>query len=120
MFTNFSHELRTPLTLIIAPLTDLLHKEDMPLAYRQSLELINRNSQRLLWLVNRLMDFHKLEAGKMQLHVSNYNLGTYIPEIINYLCLLPKRKTYLSNLMIVLPQLISGLTLFYWKRFSLT
>ena len=48
MFTNFSHELRTPLTLIIAPLTDLLHKEDMPPAYRQPLELINRNSQRFI------------------------------------------------------------------------
>ena len=92
MFTNFSHELRTPLTLIIAPLTDLLHKEDMPPAYRQPLELINRNSQRLLWLVNRLMDFHKLEAGKMQLHVSNYNLGTYIPEIIKLFMPVAEKK----------------------------
>ena len=92
MFTNFSHELRTPLTVIIAPLTDLLHKEDMPPAYRQPLELINRNSQRLLWLVNRLMDFHKLEAGKMQLHVSNYNLGTYIPEIIKLFMPVAEKK----------------------------
>ena len=90
-----SHELRTPLTLIIAPLTDLLHKEDMPQEYRQSLELINRNSQRLLWLVNRLMDFHKLEAGKMQLHVGNYNLGTYIPEIIRlFMPVAEKKNTY--------------------------
>lgn len=64
----------------------------MPQEYRQSLELINRNSQRLLWLVNRLMDFHKLEAGKMQLHVGNYNLGTYIPEIIRLFMPVAEKK----------------------------
>ena len=92
MFTNFSHELRTPLTLIIAPLADLLRRKDMPQVCHQSLELINRNSQRLLWLVNRLMDFHKLEAGKMKLHVSSYNMSMYIPEIINLFSSIAEKK----------------------------
>lgn len=83
MFTNFSHELRTPLTLIIAPLSDLLQHNDIPQVYRRSLELINRNSQKLLWLVNSLMDFHKLEAGKMELNVNCCDMGSYVSEIIN-------------------------------------
>lgn len=82
MFTNFSHELRTPLTLIIAPLDELLNRTYLSPELKRPLELIHKNAQRLLWLVNRLMDFRKLEAGKMRLKVGLYKLDDFVNEIL--------------------------------------
>ncbi|WP_294546522.1 ATP-binding protein [uncultured Bacteroides sp.] len=61
-FTNISHELRTPLTLIITPLENLV-KKVTDTTVRQQLELISRNAQNLLNLVNQLLDFRKVEMG---------------------------------------------------------
>ena len=61
-FSNVSHELRTPLTLILAPLEDAL-AEAGPHS-REQLELIHRNALRLLRLVNTLLDFTRIEAGR--------------------------------------------------------
>ena len=58
-FTNISHELRTPLTLIIAPLEELLKKTAEDESQRNVLQLMYRNAQRLLMLVNQLLDFRK-------------------------------------------------------------
>lgn len=65
-FANCSHELRTPLTLILGPLDDMLSSKDTlsPQA-RNQLRIVNRNAHRLLRLVNSLLDFSKLEAGRM-------------------------------------------------------
>ncbi|NJL22387.1 MAG: HAMP domain-containing histidine kinase [Leptolyngbyaceae cyanobacterium SM1_3_5] len=59
-----SHEFRTPLTLILSPLEDLLAIESIP--QRDTIELIHRNSLRLLKLVNTLLDFSRIEAGRTQ------------------------------------------------------
>lgn len=82
LFTYFSHELRTPLTLIIGPLTDILAKLELQEKLRPKLELIFKNSQRLLWLVNQLMDFRKLDAGFMKLNVSKTDFNPYLQEIV--------------------------------------
>lgn len=65
-FTNISHEFRTPLTLILGPAEDLAADHPDPAA-RRSGGLILRNAQRLLRLVNQLLDLSKLEAGAMEL-----------------------------------------------------
>ncbi|RKH13818.1 PAS domain S-box protein [Corallococcus sp. CA047B] len=67
-FSNVSHEFRTPLTLLLGPLEDVLTDAEHPLEPRQGerLELARRNGQRLLGLVNSLLDFSRLEAGRMQ------------------------------------------------------
>ncbi|PTA68393.1 ATP-binding protein [Deinococcus arcticus] len=67
-FANASHELRTPLTLMLGPLEDLLTGELGPLApaQLQTLQLAHRNSLRLLRLVNSLLDFSRLESGRVQ------------------------------------------------------
>lgn len=67
-FINVSHELRTPLTLILAPLQDLLMKVNDRWA-RKQLELIQLNTNRLLHLVNQLMDYRRAELGVFQLKV---------------------------------------------------
>ncbi|GHH40157.1 SpoIIE family protein phosphatase [Lentzea cavernae] len=66
-FSNISHEFRTPLTLIMGPVQDLRDRfaEADPQA-EQELEVIHRNGQRLGKLVNTLLDFSRLEAGRMQ------------------------------------------------------
>jgi signal transduction histidine kinase len=67
-FANVSHELRTPLTLILAPLESLLGAEYGPTAepQRQALQTMHNNAIRLLQLVNGLLDFSRLEAGKVE------------------------------------------------------
>lgn len=67
-FINISHELRTPLTLIMAPLQDLLAKVQDRWMGRQ-LEHIRRNADRLLYLVNQLMDYRRAELGVFHLKV---------------------------------------------------
>ena len=64
MFTNFSHELRTPLTLIINPLNDLMQYVSFSPEIKETLQLIKKNTGRMLLLVNNLMDIQKYEAGK--------------------------------------------------------
>ncbi|OJH37109.1 two-component system sensor histidine kinase/response regulator [Cystobacter ferrugineus] len=65
-FSNVSHEFRTPLTLMLGPLEDLLASGRLPDEVRQPLELIHRNGLRLFKLVNTLLDFSRLEAGRVQ------------------------------------------------------
>ena len=65
-FSNVSHEFRTPLTLIIGPIQEALANRELPDAARIQLELAQGNSARLLKLVNSLLDFARLEAGRVQ------------------------------------------------------
>jgi PAS domain S-box-containing protein len=65
-FANISHEFRTPLTLLLGPLDDTLADDDLPPAARARLTVAQRNSQRLLKLVNTLLDVARIEAGRMQ------------------------------------------------------
>ena len=62
-FTNLSHELRTPVSLIILPIENLLVQEKN-WAIKNNLNMVLRNAKRLLFLVNQLLDFRKLEAGE--------------------------------------------------------
>jgi signal transduction histidine kinase/DNA-binding response OmpR family regulator len=73
-FANISHEFRTPLSLILAPIEAKLRTNDVSGADKESFQLISRNANRLLSLVNQLLDLSKLEAGKMELQVSKGDL----------------------------------------------
>ena len=81
LFTNFSHDIRTPLTLIITPLEDILRRVDINTSVKNTIQLIYNNSQRLLLLVNQLMDLRKNQTGNMQLNVTEQNLTSFIEEI---------------------------------------
>lgn len=81
LFTNFSHELRTPLTLIIGPLNNLLSDSAIPSHIVGSLNLIQKNANRLLLLVNQLMDFRKLESGNLKLKLNQGDFKLFIDEI---------------------------------------
>lgn len=80
-FTNISHEFRTPLSLIIAPLESLTSDSDIPLKIREQLSVTYRNARRMMRLVNELMDFRKLEEGKIKLNVENTEIIAFISDI---------------------------------------
>ena len=81
LFTNFSHELRTPLMLIITPFEELVKRVDIPAELHDKLSIIYKNAQKLLLLVNQLMDLHKNQAGSMDLKVSEGDICEYIKKI---------------------------------------
>jgi len=68
MFSNISHELRTPLTLIVAPVDEMLGKLG-PGQQRDAMTIVRRNAQRLLRMIDDLLDLAKLEAGGLRLDV---------------------------------------------------
>ena len=82
-FTNISHELKTPLTLIIAPLEQLLQKSRklQPEEIQQQYHFMYKNSKYLLRTVNQLLDFQKLDQGKMQLTARPGDIVAFIKEI---------------------------------------
>lgn len=80
-FTHVTHEFRTPLTLIINPLDELLQKYVHIAGVKDSLLLIRRNAQRLLSLVNSLMDIEKQQSGKAAMMLSNFDFSVFIHEI---------------------------------------
>ena len=65
-FSNISHEFRTPLTLMLGPLEEALSGSGLSVVERHRLNIARRNSLRLLKLVNSLLDFSRIEAGRMQ------------------------------------------------------
>jgi signal transduction histidine kinase len=76
-FSNVSHEFRTPLTLILGPLEDALADAGEPLAPRQRerIDLTHRNALRLLKLINSLLDFSRIEAGRVQARYAPVDLA---------------------------------------------
>lgn len=79
-YTNASHELRTPLTLIISPLAHLIRKENDE-EKKAQLSLVHRNAERLLTLVNDILDFRKLDANKMRLNLLTGDLVARLRDI---------------------------------------
>ena len=97
-FTNISHELRTPLTLIIGPLEDTLVSSRLHFTLKNNLELVQRNAFRLLKLINQLMDFRKIEEGKMEINASTQVLGDFVFEISNEFKDLARKKHISLNM----------------------
>ncbi|WP_371819356.1 ATP-binding protein [Tolypothrix sp. PCC 7910] len=82
-FSNVSHEFRTPLTLMLGPLEDALtdNTVSLPEIQRERIEIVQRNGLRLLKLVNTLLDFSRLEAGRIQAVYEPTDLATFTAEL---------------------------------------
>ncbi|HET6879644.1 MAG TPA: ATP-binding protein, partial [Pirellulales bacterium] len=82
-FSNVSHELRTPLTMILAPIEELISKrqQQLPKDAGYMLEVALVNGRRLLDLINRLLEFSKLEAGHAQVNLSPVNLNDMVNDL---------------------------------------
>ncbi|MEM1122153.1 MAG: tetratricopeptide repeat-containing sensor histidine kinase, partial [Bacteroidota bacterium] len=79
-FANISHELRTPLTLILAPLENTI-KNSKNSTQKENLELAHANSQKLMTLVNEIMDLSKLESGKIKVETKAVKLTALLRRI---------------------------------------
>ena len=81
-FMNMSHEIRTPMTLIVTPLLSLIKSDDDP-ARRGVYLTIKRNAERILSLINQMMDLRKIDKGQMQMRMSETNLVGFVGDIYN-------------------------------------
>lgn len=90
-FTNISHEFRTPLTLIIGPLEKMQFDESNE-EKKSNLKLMLRNANRLLTMVNQLLDFRKTERGQMKLKVQKSDLIVCINDVLTSFEELRKQK----------------------------
>jgi signal transduction histidine kinase len=82
-FSNVSHELRTPLTMILSPVEQALERygKQLPAEVAYMLDVVGVNSRRLLELINRLLEFSKLEAGRLRLNVASVDLNRLVNKL---------------------------------------
>jgi PAS domain S-box-containing protein len=80
---NVSHEVRTPLTMVIAA-TEMLLDTDLDPTQDRLTDMVNRNSQRLLRLVNDILDFSRLEAGKISLLPASFHLADVVDDLLEW------------------------------------
>ncbi|ASB50115.1 hybrid sensor histidine kinase/response regulator transcription factor [Alkalitalea saponilacus] len=96
-FTNITHEFRTPLTLILGPVEEILSKSKVSVDIEKSLKLVHRNTHRLLRLVNQLMEFRKVDRGKMELFLQKENIIPILDDLYDsFLPLAEAKKIYLE------------------------
>lgn len=76
-FTNISHEFRTPLTLLLGPVEECLRETEPTNPLRERLDMVYRNALRLQKLVNTLLEFSRLEAGRVEAHYTPVDIGTF-------------------------------------------
>ncbi|WPP53529.1 ATP-binding protein [Catalinimonas niigatensis] len=79
-FSNISHEFRTPLTLMLGPLNDMLNN-DLAQPVKVQIERVQRNGQRMLKLVNTLLEFSRMEAGRVQARFQSVDLSQLTIEL---------------------------------------
>ncbi|MEH1054014.1 SpoIIE family protein phosphatase [Micromonospora sp. CPCC 206171] len=82
-FANVSHEFRTPLTLVLGPLEEMLADPALPPAYTDRLTVMHRNALRLLKLVNTVLDFSRLESGRLAAHYQPTDLADYTSRLVS-------------------------------------
>ncbi len=80
-FTNISHEIKTPLTLILAPIEKLIETNAGNNLVQNQLSLMQRNGERLVRLINQLLDFRKFESGKVRLKAAEGNMVRFVKEV---------------------------------------
>lgn len=91
-YTNFSHELRTPITLILGPVNDVLNSGKLENKEEKSMYLVKRNANTLLRLVNRLLDFRKIETENIRLNLGHYDISILAKEEAESFSFLAKER----------------------------
>ncbi len=91
-FTDISHELRTPLTLITTPITEVLENEPLTPTAREQLTLVRKNTERMLRLINQILDFRKIQNKKMKILAEETELVGFLRKISESFNLIAKEK----------------------------
>lgn len=91
---NMSHELRTPLNSIIGFTNRVIKKsgDSLPLIQQENLNIVLGEAHHLLELINSLLDYSKIEAGKMELHIEKFDLSKVMEEVYTMTCTLSEGK----------------------------
>lgn len=106
LFTNISHEFRTPLTLIQGPLMQMMAKyKDFDPESEKLLSLMERNTKRLLRLINQFLDFRKLEAGKLSLNLQFGDVVRFISAVVNNFTFYSSEKNIRLSYVSDIPEL---------------
>lgn len=91
-FTDVSHEFRTPLSLIVGPIEDILSSQDVAGLVRTKIELVYRNCKKLLYLIEELMTFQKMEHGMLHLKVVNADISNFVQDVFNNFVPIARKK----------------------------
>jgi ligand-binding sensor domain-containing protein/AraC-like DNA-binding protein/anti-sigma regulatory factor (Ser/Thr protein kinase) len=83
-FTNISHELRTPLTLIVNPLDKIYQTENLSEKGQHYLNIVNKNTNRMVRFINQLLDFRKIQNNQLKLKVCEFNIVDFIKDLSLY------------------------------------
>lgn len=95
-FMNISHEIRTPMTLIVSPLLSLIKQDDDP--HRRSIyETMRRNAERILGLINQMMDLRKIDKGQMQMRMCETDLISFVEDIYTLFAQQAKAKNIIFS-----------------------
>jgi len=81
-FTNISHEIRTPISLILSPLTRIINSNLPKEQIIKDLDVVYRNATRLGKLIDQLLDYRKIEAGKLKLELSKGDIVSFLEKVI--------------------------------------
>lgn len=83
-FTFVAHEIRTPVSLIVGPLEKIISgKEALSSVVSENLSIVDRNARRLVFLVNQLLDFRKVEQNAMAMHFNHLNLSEVLTGVMD-------------------------------------
>ena len=102
-FTNISHELRTPLTLIADPVEYIINDKNLNPQQRNMLQIVERNVAVLSQLVSEILDFRKVQNGKMKLHLSDFNLTDDMGRWLNLFATSAQKKRITLQLEVASP-----------------
>ena len=102
LFSNISHELRTPLTLIMSPLEEILSDEPGIKPSGKTIRMMQRNTKRLLNLVNQMLDLSKLDAGSLKLELVQEDIVKFLRVLIISFASLAEKK--LISFPYILPE----------------
>ena len=91
-FTDILHELRTPLTLIASPVTEVLEHETLTANARKHLTLVHKNTERMLHLVNQILDFRKIENKKMKVLLEKTDVLALLQRVMDNFRLIAEEK----------------------------
>ena len=80
-FTEISHELRTPLTLISSPIEEVISQEKLSEKGLENMSVAKRNTERMLKLINKILDFRKIQNNKMKVFIEKTNISDRIDNI---------------------------------------
>jgi len=105
-FTNISHELRTPLTLILNPIEEIERNENLSPQGVGQIEIVRKNSNRMIRFINQLLDLRKMESGEASLRISKFDIFEFVREIFGYFTELAIKKNISLEIQSDLKQLM--------------